>query len=72
SPHLRARGTLTLLISALPSAHFEPLRLPMRAATISFPYTHRLMFLNITTSGLQHWTAYLPQHADPATPEDLH
>jgi hypothetical protein len=28
------------------------------------------MFLNITTSGLQHWVEYLPQHAIPATPED--
>jgi len=31
---------------------------------------HRLMLLSITASGLQHWTVYLPQHADPATPED--
>jgi len=43
----------------------------MRPAAISLPYTRRLMLLNITASGLQHWTAYLPQHADPATPEDL-
>jgi hypothetical protein len=28
------------------------------------------MFLYITISGLQHWVEYLPQHADPATPED--
>lgn len=28
------------------------------------------MLLNITASGLQHWVAYLPQHAIPATPED--
>jgi hypothetical protein len=37
----------------------------------SLPYTRRLIFLNITISGLQHWTVYLPQHAIPATPEDL-
>jgi hypothetical protein len=42
----------------------------MRPNAISLPYTRRLMFLNITAPGLQHWTAYLPQHADPATPED--
>jgi len=28
------------------------------------------MFLNITTTGLQHWTVFLPQHAIPATPGD--
>jgi len=42
----------------------------MQPTAISFPYTRRLMFLNITTSGLQHWVKYLPQHAIPATPED--
>ena len=50
--------------------YYEPLRLPIRPNTISFPYTCRLMFLNITAPGLQHWVEYLPQHADPSTPED--
>jgi hypothetical protein len=42
----------------------------VQPAAISLPYTRRLMFLNITASGLQHWVEYLPQHAVPATPED--
>ena len=29
TPHPGARGTLTLLISALPSAHYKPLRHPI-------------------------------------------
>jgi len=34
TPHPSARGTLTLLISALPSAHYDLLRLP--AARLGF------------------------------------
>ena len=58
-----------ILIHAL-KRYYEPLRLPLRPNATSFPYTRRLMFLNITVTGLQHWVEYLPQHAIPATPED--
>lgn len=59
-----------VMLSHVLKRYYGPLRLPVRPAAISFPYTRRLMFLNITASGLQHWTACLPQHAAPATPED--
>jgi hypothetical protein len=58
------------MLSQLLKRYYGPLRLPIRPGAISFPYTRRLMFLNITAAGLQHWVEYLPQHAAPATPED--
>jgi hypothetical protein len=42
TPHPGARGTLTLLISALPSAHYGQLRLPCRPSETSSPYIHQL------------------------------
>jgi len=58
------------MLSHALNRYYEPLRLPLQPTAISFPYTRRLMFLNITVMGLQHWVEYLPQHAIPATPED--
>ena len=43
TPHPGTRGTLTLLNYALLSAHYEPLRLPIRAYALSFPYTQQSM-----------------------------
>jgi len=59
-----------VLLSRALKRYYGPLRLPMQPNAISFPYTHRLMFLDITAPGLQHWAKYLLQHAAPATPED--
>src|SRR6056297_3164890 len=59
-----------VMLSRALERYYEPLRLPIRPNEISFPYTRQLMFLNITASGLQHWTENPPQHAAPATPED--
>jgi len=59
------------MLSQALKRYYEPLRLPIRPNAISLPYTRRLMLLNITASGLQHWTEYHPQHAIPATPEDF-
>jgi hypothetical protein len=43
----------------------------MQPNAISLPYTHQFLFLKQTASGRKPWTAYLPQHADPATHEDV-
>jgi len=48
--------------------YYEPLRLPPRAAAISFPYTQRLVVSPPPGTGLQHWAINLQEHADPATP----
>jgi hypothetical protein len=68
APYPSAGGTSTLLIYALPSAHYEPLRLPLQASAISFPYTHWLVDSPPPETGLQHWTVILQKHAIPATP----
>ena len=59
-----------VMLSLALKRYYEPLRLPIQPTVISFPYTQLLMFFNIAASGLQHWIVYLPQHADPSTPED--
>lgn len=48
--------------------YYEPLRLPLRASAISFPYTHQLVLSPPPETGLQHWSANLQKHAIPATP----
>jgi hypothetical protein len=48
--------------------YYEPLRLPLRATAISFPYTHWLAVSPPPETGLQHWTVNLQKHAIPATP----
>ena len=48
--------------------YYEPLRLPFRAAVLSFPYTQQSMVSPPPETGLQHWAIELPIHADPATP----
>ena len=59
-----------VVLSRALKRYYGPLRLPIQPAATSFPYTRRLMFLNTTVTGLQHWVEYPPQHAVPATPED--
>jgi hypothetical protein len=48
--------------------YYEPLRLPLRPAAISFPYTHPVDGLPTAVTGLPCCTIYPPQHATPATP----
>ena len=48
--------------------YYEPLRLPSRAAALSFPYTPRSVASPPPSTGLQHWAISLREHAAPATP----
>ena len=52
SPHPRVRGTSTLLIHALPSAHYGPLRLPTGAVFQVMDSLNTLSPLTDTPSGL--------------------
>jgi hypothetical protein len=54
SPHPRVRGTLTLLIHALPSAHYGPLRLPATATpqVMDSPGVPSMAFTIHTAPGL--------------------
>ena len=47
--------------------YYEPLRLPLRAAALSFPYTQQSVASPPRTPGLQHWAVNLRAHAAPAT-----
>ena len=60
------------MLSLALKRYYKPLRLPIRPAAISFPYTRRLMFLNITASGLQHWTWISSATCRPCYPGRLH
>lgn len=64
-------GLLTLtgvMLSLGLKRYYEPLRLPLRASAISFPYTHRWVLSPPSETGLQHWSVNLQKHAIPATP----
>ena len=48
--------------------YYEPLRLPLRASAVSFPYTHRSVLSPPPETGLRHRSANLQKHAVPAAP----
>jgi hypothetical protein len=61
-----------VMLSLALKRYYEPLRLPLQPGAISFPYTRRLMFLNITATGLQHWAWISSATCRPCYPERLH
>jgi len=65
APHPSAGGTLTLLAHALPSTHYDPVRLPPRPSHLA---TSRL--LPSPTTGLPRLPASPFQRAVPTTPAD--
>ena len=50
--------------------YYEPLRLPLRPAALSFAFTAAVDGLPTAVTGLQHWAINLRVHADPATPRE--